>query len=66
MKGGRGGWSGGEGEEEYLGDVVVALEVTEVGVGAEDGEDEGGEGGLLEGELGFALIWERLVGDCSG
>lgn len=34
---------GGEDEEKDLGDVVVALEVVEVGMPAEDGEDEAGE-----------------------
>jgi hypothetical protein len=47
---------GGEGEEKDLGDVVVALEVAEVGVGAEDGDDEGGEEGFGVGELGFGLV----------
>ncbi len=46
----------GEQEEEDLGDVVVALEVAEVGVGAEEGDDEGGEEGLLVGELGGGLV----------
>ena len=46
----------GLGEEQDLGDVVVALEVAEVGVGAEDGDDEGGEEGFGVGELGFGLV----------
>jgi hypothetical protein len=45
-----------EDEEQDLGYVVVALEVAEVGVVAEEGEDEGGEEGLLVGELGGGLV----------
>lgn len=47
----------GEDEEQDLADVVVALEVAEVGVAAEDGEDEGGEVVFLAGEFGFVLDW---------
>jgi hypothetical protein len=39
-----------------LGYVVVALEVTEVGVVAKEGEDEGGEERFLVGQLGGGLV----------
>lgn len=43
------GWgakSGWEDEQEDLGDVVIALEVVDIWITAEDGEDEVGEGGF--------------------
>jgi hypothetical protein len=46
-----------EEEEQDLGDVVVALEVAEVGVGAEDGDDERREKGFGVGALGLGLVW---------
>ena len=59
------GWGAegvGEDEEEDLADVVVALEVVEVGVAAEDFEDQVGEEGFLVVELGVVFVWGGLVG----
>lgn len=47
---------GGEDEEQDGGDVVVALEVVELRVQAEDGGYEGGEFGFAGAELVGGLI----------
>lgn len=44
-----------------MGDVVVALEVAEVGVEAEEGDDEVGEEGFDVGELSVGLVWEGVL-----
>jgi hypothetical protein len=49
-----------------LGDVVVAVEVVEVGVVAAEGGDEVGEEGFLVGELGVGLVWGLRVGVSLG
>lgn len=50
---------GREHEEENLADVVVALEVAQVGLLAEDLGDEVRELGLLLLELGLGVVWAR-------
>lgn len=58
--------AGWEGEEEDLGNVMVALEVAEVRVVAEHGYDEVGQEGFGAGELGVGLVWHIFRGEQSG
>lgn len=52
---------GGEDEEEDLGYVVVALEIVEVWIPAEDGEDEVLEGGLFKVEIVLGLVLDLHI-----
>jgi hypothetical protein len=51
----------GEDEEEDLADVMVALEVVEVGLAAEDFADEIGELALALADLLWGLVCLRVV-----
>lgn len=55
---------GGEDEEEDLGDVVVALEVVQVRVAAENGKDDVGEGCLLPSAFVLVLVFFIYFSTC--